>query len=126
MSSRAKGKRGELEAAKALAAALRCAVERNAQYCGKAGDADLSIEALPGLHVEVKRRGEPVTPHHAEEFIRQAERDAGAVQGLPIVIHRSDGDTEWMVSLRLANLERLHIMLAHHQAWHEPVPYEVP
>jgi len=119
MSSRAKGARGELEAAKALSAALRCAVERNAQYCGKAGDADLRIEALPDLHVEVKRRGHPITPHHAEEFIRQAERDSTPTKALPVVVHRSDGDTGWMLSIRLDQLERFHLMMAHHQAWHE-------
>lgn len=68
MNSRAKGKRGELEAAKALSEVLRVGVERTVQYNGAAGDADLKIEALPMLHIEVKRRRNAITPDQAEQL----------------------------------------------------------
>ena len=116
MNSRAKGKRGELEAAKALSEVLRVGVERTVQYNGAAGDADLKIEALPFLHVEVKRRNNAITPHQAEEFLQQAERDArpGSV---PVCIHRADDDTGWCITLRLARLFDFVSMLCRHVAW---------
>lgn len=116
MNSRAKGKRGELEAAKALSEALRVGVERTVQYNGAAGDADLSIEALPNLHVEVKRRRCNITPHQAEEFLKQAERDARPGK-VPIVIHRADGDSGWCITLRLSRLFDFVSMLCRHVEW---------
>lgn len=122
MNSRAKGKAGELEAAKALTAALECAVRRNAQYCGAAGDADLTVECLPDLHVEVKRRRNAITPDQAEEFLQQAERDAVYGDGfssraLPFLIHRVDQDTRWCCTVRLDRLYDLVLMLAKHKGW---------
>jgi Holliday junction resolvase-like predicted endonuclease len=116
MNSRAKGKAGELEAAKALTAALECAVRRNAQYCGAAGDADLTVECLPQLHVEVKRRRNAITPDQAEEFLQQAERDA-LERALPFLIHRVDQDTRWCCTVRLDRLYDLVVMLAKHKGW---------
>ena len=116
MNSRAKGKAGELEAAKALTAALECAVRRNAQYCGAAGDADLTVECLPELHVEVKRRRNAITPDQAEQFMQQAERDA-LERALPFLIHRVDQDTRWCCTVRLDRLYELVVMLAKHKGW---------
>ena len=116
MNSRAKGKRGELEAAKALSEVLRVRVERTVQYKGAAGDADLKIEALPLLHVEVKRRNNAITPHQAEHFLEQAERDArpGSV---PVCIHRPDDDTRHCLTVRVDRLYDLVAMLCQHEAW---------
>jgi hypothetical protein len=116
MNSRAKGKAGELEAAKALTAVLECAVRRNAQYCGKAGDADLYIEALPLLHTEIKRRRHPITPDQSEAFLIQAQMDGGPLK-LPWCIHRVDQDTDWCVTLRLKRVYDLVDMLAFHKGW---------
>lgn len=116
MNSRAKGKRGELEAAKALSEVLRVGVERTVQYSGAAGDADLCIEALPMLHIEVKRRRCNITPHQAEDFLKQAEADARPGK-VPIVIHRADGDSGWCITLRLSRLFDFVSMLCRHVAW---------
>jgi hypothetical protein len=118
MNSRAKGKRGELEACRALAAALRCGVERTAQYCGKNGTADLKIEALPLLHVEVKTRGEPITPSQGIQFLEQATEDSSLVVGtVPITVFRWNNMTRYAYSGWLDELEKFHRMLAEHEAW---------
>ena len=116
MNSRAKGKRGELEAAKALSEVLRVGVERTVQYNGAAGDADLKIEALPMLHIEVKRRRNDITPDQAEQFLEQAEADARPGK-VPICIHRADDDRGWCITLRLARLFDFVSMMCRHVAW---------
>tara|TARA_R100001463_G_scaffold60072_2_gene112458 strand:- start:977 stop:1321 length:345 start_codon:yes stop_codon:yes gene_type:complete len=101
MNSRRKGKTGELEAAKAVESALGIeGMRRSQQYCGVAGDAD--IVGIPGLHFEVKR----YKRISSIDFLRQAERDAVNAD-LPIVVMREDGDTNWVVQLKLDNLKEL-------------------
>lgn len=123
MNSRAKGKRGELEAAKALSEVLRVGVERTVQYSGAAGHADLKIEALPMLHVEVKRRRKPITPDPVQDFMDQAQGDLERAQKeaggdrVAIVMHRSDGDKDWLITLRNQDLYAFVAMLSQHEAW---------
>ena len=100
MDSRAKGKRGELEAAEALGRiGIDC--RRSAQYCGKAGDADLICEGVD-LHVEVKL-SERLNPY---AYIGQAIDDSRASRRCPIVVMRSSYKP-WLVLVRLDDLPRL-------------------
>ena len=94
--SNRKGKRGELEAAKALHSATGLVAHRTAQVDGKLS-ADLA--GIDGLHIEVKRRKKIA----ATNFLVQAETDA-ADNTTPLVIMREDGDTNWCVLLRLTDL----------------------
>jgi len=101
MNSRQKGKHGELEAAKAIEEALDCGkMRRSQQYCGKAGDAD--IVGIDGIHIEVKR----YKRISSLDFLRQAEIDARSGE-VPIVVMRENGDTEWVVQVRLNSLKSL-------------------
>jgi len=92
--SRTKGAQGEREAAAAWTAATGLAAHRTAQRTGKHGDADVDTHAP--VHLEIKRRARIA----AVEFLRQAERDATAGR-VPVVVCREDGDTEWVVMVRL-------------------------
>lgn len=98
MSSRNKGKVGEREASKALAKHLGITTRRTAQV-----DGGLSADLIgwDGVHVEVKRRAR-IAPL---KFLRQAERDTTG--GVPLVVMREDGDTEWVCMLRLSDLRAL-------------------
>ena len=107
--SRQKGKRGELEAAKAWEEATGLAVKRTAQVNGKLS-ADLT--GVEGLHLEVKRRHRIA----ALDFLLQAETDCAeegqANGGVPLVIMRQDNDTRWAVMLPLESLSDLVSILA--------------
>ena len=54
MNSLEKGKRGEREAAKAMAEHLGCVAKRGVQYQGGVDSPDV-VHNIAGLHVEVKR-----------------------------------------------------------------------
>ena len=88
MNSRQKGKRGELEAAKMLAAEGFPA-RRGQQFSGGEDSPDIVCEALPALHFEVKRveRGNPY------DWVAQAKCDAGSKY--PVVLHRRN-DHGWL------------------------------
>ena len=103
--SRTKGAVGEREAAAAWAAATGLPAHRTAQRTGKHGDADVACAAP--VHLEVKRRARIA----AIEFLRQAERDAVA-GAVPTVLCREDGDTEWCVIFRLADVAAFRAALA--------------
>ena len=87
--SRAKGKRGELEAA-LLLTQLGLKARRSAQYCGAEGDADLKVDA--NLHVEVKLQ-EQVHPY---KWIEQTIRDSKKTGRLPLVLCRRTR-SPWLV-----------------------------
>ena len=94
--SRQKGKRGEREAAAQIAHHWGAVgARRSVQFCGRAGDADLT--GVTGLHCEVKRYARIA----ALDFLEQAELDAGAGE-VPIVLMREDCATEWTVMLRVS------------------------
>jgi len=93
--SRAKGARGEREAAKAITAAYGCPCRRGQQFAGGPDSPD--ILGVPGLHFEVKR---------AERFsiykaMAQAVRDAGPAR-VPVVLHRNNRG-EWLRITRLSD-----------------------
>ena len=92
MNSRMKGKRGELELARALRA-LGYDCRRGQQYSGKNGDAD--VVGLPGIHIECKR----VERLNLTEAMKQARRDALPGE-FPVVFHRRN-DEPWMVTMPL-------------------------
>jgi len=95
--SRDKGKRGEREAASAIAQHWNAKEARRAvQFCGRAGDADLA--GVPGLHCEVKRYARLASI----DFIEQAEMDA-APGMVPVVLMRDDTSTEWVCMLRVSD-----------------------
>lgn len=90
MNSRQKGKRGELELAKFLAA-HGFPARRGQQFAGGTDSPDVICEALGRFHIEVKRceRGNPY------DWIDQARRDA-AEGIIPTVYHRRN-DCRWLV-----------------------------
>lgn len=94
--SRQKGKRGEREAAAQVALHWGAVgARRSVQFCGRAGDADLT--GVTGLHCEVKRYARIA----ALDWLEQAEMDStdGAV---PVVLCREDCQTEWTLMLRVS------------------------
>lgn len=97
MNSRRKGKRGELEAARALRELFGVAVTRAAQHSGKE-QADL--RGTPGVHWEVKLYAKI----RACRFMDQARAECG--DDVPVVLMRENGGT-WMVMVPLDELQRL-------------------
>lgn len=94
-SSRAKGKRGELEVAHQFQSAGFPEARRAQQYSGIAeGTAD--VIGVPGLHVEVKR----VERLNLAAAYEQSARDAltAGDSDIPIVVHRKSREP-WMVSM---------------------------
>ncbi len=98
MNSRAKGARGERDAAGAWAKLFGWA-RRGQQFAGGADSPDI-VTSTPGIHVEVKRteRGNPYA------WLRQAIADAGPK--CPLVLHRRNNE-EWIVIVRLTDVPRL-------------------
>lgn len=92
MNSREKGKRGELELARALRS-LGYDCRRGQQYSGANGDAD--VVGMPGIHIECKR----VERLNLTEAMKQARRDALPGE-FPVVFHRRN-DEPWMVTMPL-------------------------
>lgn len=90
--SRDKGKRGELELAKALRE-YGYETRRWQQYAGASGDAD--VIGLDGIHIECKR----VERLSLYDAMDQSVRDARPAE-LPAVFHRRDR-REWLVTMRL-------------------------
>jgi Holliday junction resolvase len=99
MNSRAKGARGEREAAAAWATVMGCRARRGQQFSGGSESPDV-VSDFGNIHLEVKRveRGNPYW------WVEQAERDCGGK--IPLVLHRKDRK-DWLVILRLADVPRL-------------------
>ena len=95
--SRAKGKRGELDAAKALNAALGTNARRSQQYNG-IGKGDI-VDAIPGVHIEVKR----YKTFGWWKHVRQAREDAEPGD-IPVVMMRPDGDKDWHIAVPVKRL----------------------
>ena len=115
--SREKGKRVEREAARAVAEALGIEARRSVQFCGRAGDADLST-SLDGVHFEVKARA----AHSALRFMEQAKADAG--DAIPVVLLREDRDVRFFALIeldRLSDLSRL-IQASRRETLEDPDP----
>lgn len=99
MNSRAKGARGERDAAAAWTSVFGCAARRGQQFAGGTDSPDI-LTAMQGVHVEVKRteRGNPYA------WIEQAADDADGK--VPLVMHRRNGKG-WLVIARLEDVPRL-------------------
>lgn len=98
MNSRAKGARGERDAAAAWGKLFGWA-RRGQQFAGGTDSPDI-VTSTPNVHVEVKRteRGNPYS------WLRQAIADAGAK--CPLVLHRRNNE-DWIVIVRLTDVPRL-------------------
>ncbi len=98
MNSNKKGKRGELEAAKAMASVLGVPLHRTQQFKGTPQSADIEgKEDVIGLHLEVKRT-ERLSVYAA---LGQAEEDAG--ENCPVVLHRRNR-SRWVAIMYLSDL----------------------
>lgn len=98
---RRKGKRVELEAAHALDA-IGLPARRSVQYCGRAGNADVTLDGGVPIHVEVKARAS----HACIRFIEQAQADAKPGD-IPVVLIREDGTPRFFALVSLDELPRL-------------------
>jgi hypothetical protein len=123
--SRAKGKRGELEAAHFLTELFEAVFIRGAQHAGSGDSPDIKLQTpaescdggLGDLHFEVKRAEQL----NLLDALQQAERDAGrnrTVPRVPVVLHRRN-KTPWMLTFRAnrENLIRLSEIIATHFAF---------
>jgi hypothetical protein len=99
MNSRQKGKRGELDAAKAWVQNVGGVARRGQQFAGGNDSPDV-VTSFADIHLEVKRteRGNPYG------WVDQAVADC---QGkCPVVLHRRN-NREWLAIVRLSDVQRL-------------------
>lgn len=107
--SRQKGKRGELEAARVLRELFSWNTRRTQQFKGTTDSSDVEVAETPDAFWEVKREERL----NVFEALARAAADAGPK--LPILLHRRN-QTEWLVTVRLTDLERLSsVVTAAHQ-----------
>lgn len=99
--SREKGKRGEREAAAEIRRLFGTEARRSVQYCGRNGDSDLTPDAIPGCHVEVKN----VAAIGVKRFHDQAASEAPEGK-YPIVVMKGTR-TPWYVMLKLEDFAKL-------------------
>lgn len=99
MNSRAKGARGEREAAAAWVDAVGGTARRGQQFAGGTDSPDV-VTSFPDIHLEVKRteRGNPYV------WMEQAVRDAGG--RCPVVLHKRNNQP-WLLIVRLSDAQRL-------------------
>lgn len=95
--SRTKGKRGELDAVKSINESLGINCRRSQQYNG-IGKGDV-VDAIPGVHIEVKRYKSFAWWKH----VLQARRDAEPGE-IPAVMMRPDGDKDWYIAVPVSRL----------------------
>ena len=104
INSRNKGKRGELEAAKAWGEIFGVEMRRSQQFCGRSDESD-DIIGQPGVSFEVKRTART----NVQRVVAKAVEDA-AEGRVAVVLHRGDHQP-WLVSLRLEDLPGLVVTL---------------
>lgn len=100
MNSRAKGARGEREAAAAWATVIGVSARRGQQFSGGTDSPDVVHALGDTIHLEVKRveKGNPYG------WMEQAERDCGGK--IPLVLHKRNGK-DWLAIVRLVDVPRL-------------------
>ncbi len=96
---RAKGARGEREAARAWTDVFGVAARRGQQFAGGTESPDV-ITGMAGIHVEVKR----VEAGNPYVWMEQSVRDAGL--NAPVVLHRRN-NKPWLLIVRLDDAPRL-------------------
>lgn len=113
VNSRAKGKRGELQLAKALTA-LGHPAERGQQRKGGEDSPDVLCPSLAAFHIECKLTAtcQLNAPAQLAEWDAQAKRDAGP-RRIPLVIHRWNGSTTWWVRVLEPGRHPVWLTLAH-------------
>ena len=116
MSSRAKGARGELEAAELLRK-LGYDARRSVQYNGFAGGPDL-VTSVEGVHFEIKRT-ERLSPY---QFMAQATRDSAKTKAKPVVLARSNNQ-DWLFIIKAGDL---HEVIACLQRARKVSPFDGP
>lgn len=114
--SRQKGKRGELDLAKALKENFGWAsARRSQQFCGDAGDSDLIAEEAPTLFIECKLV-QNLNLHKAMDL---AVEQAGGMT--PAVFHRKDR-TGWLVTVRIEDIREFVSLMGKSLSSSLPVP----
>lgn len=109
-SSKARGKRGELNLVHALRDAGFTEVRRTAQYCGKAGTSD--VVGIEGLHVEVKNQERLNIWSALAQSQRDAEADGNG--DIPAVFFKRNR-SGWYVALPLLDFNKLCKGEIHHE-----------
>lgn len=104
VNSRAKGARGEREAAKVIAAVLGLNARRGQQFSGGPESPDVITDAND-IHFEIKR----VEKLNIVNAVKQAVKDAGESR-TPVVLHRRN-NCEWLLTIRLADVRSLIVKL---------------
>lgn len=99
INSRAKGARGEREAAKILTEAGFPA-RRGQQFSGGKDSPDVVCDSLSQFHIEVKRK----ETGNVYQWIAQALRDNP--EKIPLVFHKRN-DQDWLAILPLDNFLKL-------------------
>ena len=93
-----KGKRGEVEAAEKMSAALGIELRRSKQ---SRGSEEADLEGLKGVHCEVKR----VEAFHLWVALQQAKDDCKPGD-VPVVLHRKNR-TPWVLVVEVDRLVEL-------------------
>ena len=104
LNSRAKGKRGELEACNVLQLIFGWVCRRTQQYNGWSGgnSPDIVCDQTPSLFFEVKRVSKLNVPRALLTAVKQSGRKT------PVLLHRPDRcAVGWMLTIRLADLPGL-------------------
>lgn len=104
VNSRAKGKRGELEACHILQQLFGWVCRRTQQFSGWSGgnSPDIICEQTPSLFFEVKRVSKLNVPRALLTAVKQSGRKT------PVLLHRPDRcSVGWMLTIRLADLPGL-------------------
>ncbi len=96
INSRAKGKRFEREAAKAITETFGVDAKRGIQFKGGQDSPDIET-GLKGVHFEVKA----VEKLNLMEAFEQAKRDAKS--NIPVVMHKKNR-TGWFLTIRLEDV----------------------
>ena len=92
MNSCRKGKVGEREWRDVMRENGFLQARRTQQFCGTAGDSDVTCPELPNFHWEVKR----VEKLNLNDAMAQAIRDCGSK--MPVVAHRKN-NCPWLVTV---------------------------
>lgn len=102
LDSRAKGCRGEREAAQTLRDTFGWKnARRSQQFCGADSDAaDLIVEETPDIYWEIKR----VQRLNVPKTMEKAKEDCG--RKTPVLMHRRNGE-QWLLTIFLSDLPRL-------------------
>lgn len=99
LTSRNKGKRGELELSKKLSSLFNVFARRGRQYSGSPESPDV-VTSIKGVHFECKR----VERLQLYPSLEQAANDSG--DQIPILVHRKN-NKEWVAIVYLDDLPEL-------------------